>query len=121
MTLGRVLLYTNRIEAMIAFYTAHFGYSHRPDPDDRIHELTPASGDGATILLHVAGKGRRQGQTLVKLVFDVEDVAAAREAMIAQGVEVGPIHDAGDYGFANLTDPSGNPVSISGRAFRAER
>lgn len=115
--LGRVILYTRRMEEVEAFYTRHFGYAVQPDPEDRIRELRPP-GDGAAILLHPAGKGQRAGQSLLKLVFDVADVAAARARLIDAGVEVGPIHEAQGYLFANLKDPAGNAVSLSSRAFR---
>lgn len=117
MRLGRVIVYTRKTDEMVAFYRDHFGYRVLPsDPGDRIVELRPADG-GAALLLHPAGKGQRQGQALVKLVFDVADVVASRAALIEAGLAVGPVHDAGGYGFANLKDPSGNPVQISGRAY----
>ncbi|MDJ0825879.1 MAG: VOC family protein [Rhodobacter sp.] len=114
----RLILYTRRIDEMIAFYGAHFGYRPVSAPGDRIVELLPP-GDGLRLMLHPAGKGQREGQALVKLVFDVADVPARRAALLAAGLEVGPVHDGGGYQFANLKDPSKNPVSISSRAFRA--
>jgi hypothetical protein len=88
-----------------------------PDPDGRIIELTSPDG-GAIIMLHQATTGQKQGQSLVKLVFDVEDVEAFRDACRTKGLAFGPIHDAGDYQFANAKDPAQNTVSISSRAFR---
>ena len=60
----------------------------------------------------------RAAHDVVVLGFDTPDVAARREALLAAGVEVGPLLDGGGYVFANLKDPSGNSVQISGRAFR---
>ena len=117
MTLGRLIIYTKKMDEMVAFYRTHFGYAPRTDPADRIIELIPEAG-GAHLLLHPAGKAQKMGQVLVKLVFDVEDVAARRDALLAGGVDVGPLLDGGGYAFANLKDPSGNSVQISGRAFR---
>ncbi len=117
MAMTRLILYTKHLDRMVAFYTAHYGYfvhSH-PDADDRMTELRP-DGDGVILLLHPAGKAQKQGQVQVKLVFDVEDVDAARNSLIAAGVDVGPVHRADGYGFANMKDPSGNAVQISGRA-----
>ena len=114
---GRLILYTRRTEEMVAFYTAHFGYRAIVDPADRIVELNPDAG-GTVLLLHPLAKGRKEGQTLIKLVFDVADVAAVRARLIAAGVEVGPVHEVPGYAFANLKDPAGNPLSISSRAHR---
>ena len=80
-------------------------------------ELVSPDG-GASLMLHPAAKGMRQGQSSVKLVFDVADVAAFCEAARRDGLEFGPIHQADGYAFANARDPSQNPLSVSSRAFR---
>lgn len=114
--LQRVILYTKKIDEMAAFYGRHFGYSaHRTD-GDRIVELRPP-GAGLTLLLHPASKGQKEGQSLVKLVFDVRDVAAFCKAAAVRGLEFGPIHRADGYCFANAKDSSKNPISVSSRAF----
>ncbi|WMS44348.1 VOC family protein [Acuticoccus sp. MNP-M23] len=112
----RIVIYTKKMPEMAAFYGNAFGYEAIHRADDRIVELCPPAG-GLTLLLHPAGKGQREGQALVKLVFDTPDVETARDALIARGIEVGPLHDGGGYRFANLKDPSGNSVSLSSRAF----
>ncbi len=112
----RLILYTRRMDEMTAFYHRHFGYTAFRNEADRIVELRPAGG-GAILMLHPAAKGQREGQAQVKLVFDVRDVAAFRDSLIADGLPVGPLHDGGGYVFANLKDPSGNSLSISGRGF----
>ena len=114
--LGRVIVYTKRMEEMVDFYRDAFGYSPVRRDGDRIVELRPP-GDGMVLMLHPAGKGQREGQALVKLVFDVADVAGFRAQLIDRGIAVGPIHNAGGYQFANAKDPSNNAVSISSRAF----
>ncbi len=115
-TLGRLIIYTRKIDEMIAFYCAHFGYSVLRQQGDRIVELRP-NGAGAPILLHPAAKGQKQGQSLVKLVFDVPDVARFCDEARARGLDFGAIHSADGYSFANARDPSGNPVQVSSRAF----
>lgn len=115
--IGRIVLYTKRIPEMIAFYTQHFGYSCIRDPDDRIVELQP-DGLGVPLLLHPAGKAQKEGQVLVKLVFDVEDVDRFCRAAKRKGLNFGAIHKADGYVFANAKDPSKNSISISSRAFR---
>ena len=112
--LHRVLLYARDMDAMTAFYGMHFGFVAKADPADRIVDLIPAGG-GAILMLHPAAKGQKQGQVQAKLVFDVEDVSATRLRLLAAGIEVGPVLQANGYDFANLKDPSGNALSISGR------
>lgn len=114
--IGRAILYTKKIDEMVAFYTLAFGYRAVRRDNDRILELQPP-GDGLVLMLHPAAKGQREGQVLVKLVFDVEDVEDCRAGLIDHGIAVGPVHDAGGYQFANAKDPAGNSVSISSRAF----
>lgn len=116
--LGRVIVYTKRIPEMVAFYSTVFGYDAIERPGNRIIELRP-NGPGMNILLHPAANGQAEGQVLVKLVFDIEDVAGFCRLAKEAGVEFGPIHCANGYIFANAKDPAGNPVSVSvsGRAF----
>ena len=112
--LGSLILYTNKIEQMAAFYQSHFGYSVQAAETDRITELRPTKG-GVPLLLHPAAKGMRQGQAAVKLVFACKDVPAFCAAAAKRGLQFGKIHQADGYVFANAKDPSGNSVSVSER------
>jgi hypothetical protein len=56
---------------------------------------------------------------MIKLVFDVEDVADFFRDTGILGIVFGPVHTADAYAFANAKDPSGNSVSVSSRAFRS--
>lgn len=116
--LNRIMIYTKRMENMVDFYTAFFGFSVIRDPDDRLVTLRPI-GDGVEILLHPAAKSQRDGQVMVKLVFDCQDVAVRKSELEAAGLHVGPVLDAGEYKFANLKDPSGNSIQISERGYRS--
>ena len=116
-SLTRLVVYTHVMQAMVQFYTVHFGYTALTDPQDRIVELRPP-GPGFTLLLHPAAKGQKAGQVLVKLVFDVADVAGFCAAARLRGLDFGGLHRADGYVFANVKDPSGNLVSVSSRAFR---
>lgn len=113
---NRILIYTAKMDEMIHFYGEFFVYQPVRRDGDRIVELHPAMG-GLTILLHPAAKGQKQGQSAVKLVFDVKNVEAFQQQFIKRGIKIGPIHQADGYQFANLKDPSGNSISISNRAF----
>ena len=116
--LGRILLYVRDIEAVARFYALHFGFRIRREAGDRIVELEGPGGAGGNIMLHPLGRGRKSGQTLAKLVFDVPDVGAFRARAAERGLEFGAIHRADGYEFANARDPAGNSISISSRAFR---
>lgn len=115
--LTRLVIYTHQTDAMVAFYSRNFGYTEQNDPADRIVELCPP-GPGAILMLHPAAKGQKAGQALVKLVFDVADVAGFVTQSAARGLDFGALHQADGYVFANAKDPSGNSTSISSRAFR---
>jgi len=114
--LGRIIIYTKRVDEVAAFYCKHFGFEQLRLEGDRIVELV-AQGSGANILLHSLAGGRKEGQTLVKLVFDVEDVEAFCRLSAKRGLEFGAIHRADGYCFANAKDPAKNSISVSSRAF----
>ena len=118
--LGRILLYVRDIEAVARFYVLHFGYRIHREAGDRIVELKSPGGTGADIMLHPLGRGRKGGQTVAKLVFDVPDVESFCARAAAQGLAFGPIHEGDGYEFANAKDPAGNSVSVSSRAFRRQ-
>ncbi|WP_454816667.1 VOC family protein [Labrys neptuniae] len=115
--LNRLLIYARDIEAMVLVYEKHFGFEAIRHPEDRIVELVNPGG-GMRLMLHQAGKGQRSGQSLVKLVFDVEDVDAFCGLSARNGLVFGPVHPADGYRFANAKDPCGNPVSVSSRHAR---
>lgn len=102
---------------MAAFYARHFGFSVLRTDDDRVVELR-AQTSGMALLLHPSAAKQKEGQVLVKLVFDVKDVSAFCEAAKADGLDFGKIHTADGYEFANAKDPSKNSIQVSSRAFR---
>ena len=114
--LGRTIIYTKRLEEMAKFYCKHFGFEVLRLEEDRIIELV-SQGTGANILLHPMSQGRKEGQTLVKLVFDVEDIEEFCQLSKDRGLQFGSVHHADGYSFANAKDPSKNNISISSRAF----
>jgi predicted enzyme related to lactoylglutathione lyase len=114
--LGRIIIYTKRTEELVAFYCQHFGFEVLRLEGDRIVELV-SQGTGMNILLYPMSTGRKEGQTLVKLVFDVEDVDGFCSNAKERGLLFGSIHRADGYCFANAKDPAKNTVSVSSRAF----
>ena len=116
--LGRVLLYVRDIETVAEFYARHFGFRIHREKGDRVVELESLAGNGCAIMLHPLGRGRKSGQTIAKLVFDVPDVEAFCTRAAEHGLSFGTVHKADGYAFANTSDPAGNPVSVSSRAYR---
>ena len=114
--LGRIIIYTKRLEAVANFYCQHFGFEVLRLEGDRIVELV-SQGTGENILLHPMSDGRKEGQTLLKLVFDVKNVEEFCHVAKERGLQFGTIHHADGYSFANAKDPAKNSVSISSRAF----
>lgn len=70
-------------------------------------------------MLLQASKGHRMGQSCVKLVFDVPDVAAFKAEREKAGLKFGAIHRGPGYSFANARDPAKNLIQIS-ESFRVE-
>lgn len=114
--LGRIIIYTKRIEDVANFYSKHFGFDILRIEGDRIVELVAEEG-GGNILLHPMPASRKDGQTVVKLVFDVEDVESFCRDAEKRGLKFGTIHHAQGYSFANAKDPANNSISVSSRAF----
>jgi predicted enzyme related to lactoylglutathione lyase len=113
-------MYARDVEATVSFYETHFGLRALQEAGDRIVELVSQDG-GANLMIHPAAKGQRTGQSVIKLVFDMEDVEGFCRASAIRGLEFGPIHQAEGYVFANAKDPDGNSISVSSRAFRTGR
>jgi len=118
--LNRLVIYARNVEETAQFYEKHFSFKATRLPGDRIVELVAQDG-GANIMLHAAAKGQRSGQSIIKLVFDVEDVEAFCAQRAKAGLTFGPIHTSDGYLFANAKDPCQNSIQVSSRAFRKDR
>ena len=116
-TLNKIMIYAKDMQKMSLFYEKYFDYKAKIDKDERIIELSSAYG-GSTILIHQAGKGVKEGQACIKLVFDVKNVEKFRDKYIAAGLKFGSVHEADGYSFSNAKDPGKNTIQISSRAFR---
>ena len=69
--LGRILLYVRDIDTVAEFYARHFGFRIHREEGDRVVELESLVDAGTNIMLHPLGRGRKGGQTVAKLIFDV--------------------------------------------------
>ncbi|ALI04417.1 glyoxalase/bleomycin resistance/dioxygenase family protein [Pseudomonas sp. FW306-02-F02-AA] len=115
--INAVIIYAKDVAKTSDFYTRHFGFSALPELNG-ITELSSPAG-GIKLLLHKAAKSVKTGQACIKLVFDVGDVQAFKDAAAAKGLHFGATHEAEGYSFSNAKDPDQNNVSISSRAFRS--
>ena len=115
-SITRIILYVKDIPRVSAFYQKHFGFYLLPLPEQGWTELV--STNGITLSLLQLGKGQKAGQSCVKLVFDVEDVATAKTEHGQAGLAFGPTHQAEGYEFANARDPAQNLIQISNRRFK---
>jgi len=100
------------MEGLSSFYQKHFEFVRQDGSSaDKIILASPSGGCSLVILQ--ASKGHRVGQSTVKIVFDVEDVAAFKETQACHGLEFGTIHHGPGYQFANARDPAKNLIQIS--------
>jgi len=114
--ISRILLYVRDPRKIAAFYALHFGFVAKPQVQADLIEIVSAPGN-FSLLLHQASKGHRVGQSGIKIVFDVDDIAGFKAAAAKRGLEFGPIYKGEGYEFANARDPAKNPIQISRRAF----
>lgn len=107
----RIALYVRDMPKVAAFYQKHFGFRPVVVASDKI-VMHPKSGGCALGLLQ-ASRGHRVGQSCVKIVFDVADVRAFREACAKAGLKFGTVHHGPGYDFSNARDPAKNLIQIS--------
>jgi catechol 2,3-dioxygenase-like lactoylglutathione lyase family enzyme len=132
-----VIVPVSDVDQAKAFYVDRAGFTldvdHEAGDDFRVVQLTPP-GSACSIAIGVgitsAEPGSVRGLHLV-----VTDVVAARDELVARGVEVGELHHFGpggrkegvdpnrsDYNtFADFTDPDGNLWLLQERGFSASR
>ena len=116
-SINKIVIYAKNVEKMAAFYEKHFDFKPLIEDGDRILELIPAH-EGASLMIQPAGKGIKEGQAYVKLVFDIKDVRGFRDICAKNGLKFGAIHQANGYVFSNAKDPGKNSIQISSRAYR---
>ncbi len=116
-SINKIVIYAKNVKEMVKFYSEHFDFNPLIQEGDRIIELMPSYG-GVSLMIHPAGKGIREGQVCIKLVFDIEDVEGFRERCATNGLKFGALHQADGYVYSNAKDPGKNSIQISNRAFR---
>ncbi len=97
-----------------AFYAEQVGFvvdhDHRVSPELRFVQLTPP-GSSCSIAI---GEGLLQAEpgSVQGLQLVVDDVARAREELLARGLDVGEVQDLPWGSFVFFADPDGNRWAI---------
>jgi catechol 2,3-dioxygenase-like lactoylglutathione lyase family enzyme len=102
-----VLIPVSDVDRAKAFYTKKAGFTldvdHQPSEEFRVVQMTPP-GSACSITIGVgitnAEPGSYRSTHLV-----VEDIVAAREELVARGVEVSDVRHMGENGWAPGPDP----------------
>ena len=110
LSMRRIVLLTKDMPRMVAFYRDVLGL--RLKTDDRGWKRFDAG--ACEIALHSGG--RKPGPRAPKIQFDVKDVAATRDALIARGAKMGKMSSTDGLDLFGGKDPDGNPFSLSNRS-----
>ncbi|GGM85384.1 glyoxalase [Terrabacter tumescens] len=114
MRLELVPLPTTDVDASLAFYTdgMGFGLDHDVEPGNgmRVVQLTPP-GSGCSIVIGV-GMSAPDAPRVQNLHLVVDDIDAARQLLVGNGVDVSPVQDMGGVKYAHLSDPDGNTWAL---------
>jgi catechol 2,3-dioxygenase-like lactoylglutathione lyase family enzyme len=113
-----VILYVQDMPAQVAFYHDRLGLALKApqDPTEAGRAAWVELETGPTTLALHAGGQRRLGEDAPKIVFRVEDVPAAREALLRRGVPMGEVRSPHPNTLVcDGKDPEGNPFSIESR------
>jgi catechol 2,3-dioxygenase-like lactoylglutathione lyase family enzyme len=109
MRLARVILFTAQMDAMSRFYGEVLGLE-RVTTEKGWQEFDAG---GARIALHSGPPS--PGRKGPKIVFHAEDVAAARELLVAKGAKFGKVRQGEVFCLCDGKDPDGNPIQLSSR------
>jgi catechol 2,3-dioxygenase-like lactoylglutathione lyase family enzyme len=109
--LRRVVIFTPNLAAMTAFYRDVLGLEIAGQEKGWV-DFT--AGDCA-IALHAGAA--KVGRRLPKIVFQTDDVAGARQALLARGLtEAGEVLSTAAFQMCDFQDPDGNRLQVSSRA-----
>jgi len=108
MQMARVILFTNKMDAMTAFYRDVLGLKQLSN-EARWREFDAG---GVHIALHSGPPS--PGKKGPKIVFRSMSVARLRATLNARGAKFGDV-SAGAFHLSNGKDPDGNPIQLSNR------
>ncbi len=112
--LARVIIFTHQFARMLDFYRQALGMTVVEESEG----WADLASGGCRLAIHAAGADVTVGPDFEgphKLAFFAADVVAARTALVARGVTMGPIHDFGDLQFCDGSDPDENRFQLSNR------
>jgi catechol 2,3-dioxygenase-like lactoylglutathione lyase family enzyme len=110
----QLIYFCHDMTKMYAFYTDVMGLVPEPGSAPPEEGWVRLNTDGFALCLHKTGKGSSKGADNKKLVFQVDDVAAARAYLIGHGVKMGVHHHWGTMDASDGHDPEGNKFQIAG-------
>lgn len=114
MKLELVPLVSTDVDRSKGFYADQVGFTvdHDVEPGNgmRVVQLTPP-GSACSIVFGI-GIGDDRSAPVRGLHLVVDDVAAARTALVRNGVEVSDISDMGGVLYAYFSDPDGNSWAL---------
>ena len=118
MRMAQTIVFVADVPRMQAFYQAALGLpviSAEPG-------WVQLDAGGVILALHAIRGGaklpdppRERVDSPIKLCFHVDDVEAARAALVATGVRMREVHRHGDVAFCDGIDPEGNVFQITTR------
>jgi predicted enzyme related to lactoylglutathione lyase len=115
--IGGVFFKANDPKAMYDWYQKHLGIDPLPDGSCAIFEWREkdSQAEGMTVW-SIARRDSRQfgnGPQTFMVNYRVENLDALLETLKAEGVEIDPKREDGEFGkFAWITDPEGNRVEL---------
>ncbi len=113
LSVRRVILFVQDVQAMGAFYRDALGLTLKPSPDDPKAWLEFEAG-ACSIALHDGGVPNTSHRA-PKIGFYVSDVNAARAVLVARGVKMGCVQSGDFHQFCDGKDPEGNAFSVTSR------
>ena len=108
--LSRVILFPANMDQMVAFYRDVLGFKLKTN------DTGWKTFDAGSCEIALHSGGRKPGPRSPKIQFDVKDVAATRDWLIARGAKMGKISSKDDLDLCGGKDPDGNPFSLSNRS-----
>lgn len=118
-SLVSVILYVQEMSLMVSFYCDKLGFDVEQPAGlpDYAQESWVVLDTGACKLALNAGGSGRLGEDAPMIVFGVPDIELAHRTLVARGVALEEIFDAGGgIKVAQGRDPEGNPISLEQRS-----
>ena len=112
--LKHIIYFCADMKKMARFYTEVIGLRPVENPLYSPDEWLKLNGNGFDLCLHKSGKPGSASGNKNKLVFWVEDVAAARAYLIGHKVKMGVHHHWDEIEACDGHDPEGNKFQIAG-------